>query len=223
MRHSIPLENFPFRSADRKLQIGVRSFMKQHTLSLVVLLVCTCAMADTFSYDDSGWLTGGAQSNGLVTSYGYDAEGNVSSALFSSTDLAPGGGAGNGMADWWENFFFDSTGIDPLERGDDGVPYLMKFALGIDPSLGDGTQLLPFTSLEGGNLSLVFRRSYLATNLVFVVQSSLDLVTWSTLQAETDAVLALPPLVSDADSASYKVSVPFSGDRLFLRLRVSKP
>jgi len=119
----------------------VKSMARIFFASAVASALCVSSNADTFSYDDSGWLTGGAQSNGLVTSYGYDAEGNVTSALFSSTDMAPGGGAGNGMADCWENFFFDSTGIDPLESGDDGVPYLMKFALGIDPSLGDGDKL----------------------------------------------------------------------------------
>jgi hypothetical protein len=179
---------------------------------------------DSFQYDDSGRLYQATQSNGLIHNYSTDDEGNLLSASSSSTDTTGGGGLGNGIADWWENYYFGTSGIDPNAAPlGDGVSNLMKFAMGLDPgrnvALG---QVMPVT-LDGGSLSLVFRVGKDVTNIVYTVQSSTDLVIWTDLAAETDAALAGAPLLGDENSDSYEVSVPIEGDKFFLRLKVSTP
>jgi hypothetical protein len=198
-----------------------------HRKTTFLLLFCASAWGlrgDTFSYDDSGRLSGAIQSNGLVHDYTTDAEGSLLTATTSATDTTAGGGLGNGIADWWENWYFGTTGIDPLGTSGDGVPFLMKFALGVDPSNPNFSGQLPEGVVEGSDMSLVFRKGKAAT-LTYVVQSSTDLVTWTNLTTETTAVLALPPLVglSDQDSDSYKVSVPKPGNKFFMRLKVTNP
>ena len=73
------------------------------------------------------------------------------------------------------------------------------------------------------NMTLVFRKSRAASNLIFLVQSSNDLKTWTDLTDATNAALALPPLLSDDISDSYKVSVPLVGNKQFMRLKVINP
>jgi len=192
-----------------------------------ILLFCASAWmlrGDSFSYDDSGRFSGAVQS-GLVSGYSTDDEANLLTATFSSTDTPAGGGTGpgNGIADWWENYYFGTTGIDPnASLLEDGVSNLMKFALGLDPTQNLVTGQLPGGIVEGSNMSLIFRVGKDATNLVYTVQSSTDLASWTDLTAETEAALALPPLLSDETSDSYKVSIPLSGgNKDFLRLSVT--
>ncbi len=108
-------------------------------------------------------------------------------------------------------------------KAGDGVSNLMKFALGLDPNLPVRSGDIPVGAVEGANMSLVFRKSRAASNLIFLVQSSTDLMQWTDLTAATDAVLALPPLLSDDISDSYKVSIPYVGNKLFMRLKVITP
>ena len=196
------------------------------------------ARADTFSYDAVGRLVKSTESNGKSYDYSYDPAGNL--VLFSPVVVGPvaavagvsrvlgvaaiAGPKGNGIADWWEKKYFGTTGIDPLGKGVDGVPYLMKFALGLDPTLNVAPWQLPEVTVDGSNMSLVFRKSRAASNLVFVVQSSNDLSRpWTDLTKATEAALALPPLSSDDISDSYKVSIPLDGNKQFMRLKVSNP
>jgi hypothetical protein len=182
------------------------------------------ARADTFHYDASGRLEYSVQSNGMTHVFTDDDEGNILDATISASDEAPGGGAGNGIADWWENFYFNQQGIDPGGKDEDGISWLLKFGLGLEPG-ADGSALLPVIEAGSGEASLVFRRSHFADGLDFVVQSSTDLVLWSDLVAETDAVLNGPPLagMSDDLAETFRLTVPYGGDRVFLRLRLLKP
>ena len=198
-------------------------------MKIAVPLFVFCALAgplkgDVFEYDDSGRLCRATQGNGLIHAYTSDPEGSLLAAASSSADTTAVGGAGNGIADWWENFYFDTAGIDPLADAGDGVPVLMKFAMGLDPG-ANSTAKMPSGFVEGGNMSFVFRKGKAAADLGFVVQSSTDLATWTDLAAETAAALAGAPLAGfgDGDSDSYKVSVPKPGGKLFMRLRVFGP
>lgn len=192
---------------------------------LLYLLLLGFARADSFLYDDSGRLLEAVQGNGLVHGYLYDAEGNLLEASFSSTDMTLGGGPGNGMADWWEHFYFDARDIDPLAFGADRVPWLLKFAAGIDPLALEGQPAGAFAEVDGENLSLTFRRARAAMELVFLVQRSEDLVVWTDLTSETAAALAGPPVVglSDEVADAYLVSTPVLGSKMFLRLKVRRP
>ncbi len=190
------------------------------TLSLALMIAgIGTALADSYSYDDSGRLSTASQGNGLVHSYSYDNEGNLLSGSSSGTDSS-----GNGIADWWEIYYFGSTGIDPLAKSADGIPYLLKFALGMDP-WADSVGQLPMISLEGANVSLYFRKARAATNLDYLVQGSPDLLTWTDLTTATDTALSQPPVtgLSDEWIDTYRVSVPQSGNKYFLRLKVSQP
>lgn len=202
-----------------------RTYRRTMRYPVFVFLFCAAAWilrADSFQYDDSGRLFQATQSNGLVHNYTTDDEGSLLTAASSSTDTTAGGGPGNGIPDWWENFYFGTSGIDPKADGGDGVPYLMKFALGLDPTQNVTPGQLPAGIVEGSNMSLIFRVGKDAVNLVYTVQSSPDLMgAWTDLTAETDAALALPPLFSDGTSDSYKVTVPMEGDKFFMRLKVS--
>ena len=198
-------------------------------MKIAVPLFAFCALAgaiqgDVFQYDDSGRLYQATQGNGLIHTYASDPEGSLLAATCSSTDTTAGGGAGNGIADWWENYYFDTAGIDPLAESGDGIPVIMKFALGLDP-WANSTAKMPAGFVEGGNMSFVFRKGKAAAGLGFVVQSSTDLATWTDLAAETAAALAQAPLagLGDGDSDSYKVSVPKPGGKLFMRLEVYSP
>lgn len=199
-------------------------FYRQFPKILLLWASAWTAHADSFQYDNSGRLYQATQSNGLIHNYSTDEEGSLLSASSSSTDTTAGGGLGNGIADWWENFYFGISGLDPNAAPlGDGVSNLMKFAMGLDPTqnitLGE---FMPVT-LEGGNMGLVFRVGKNVTNLVYTVQSSTNLLSWTDLSAETDAVLALPPISSDSTADSYRVSVPMVGNKFFMRLKVTTP
>lgn len=196
--------------------------MKLPIFFLLFSSLACLLQGDSFQYDDSGRLYQATQSNGLIHNYSTDDEGSLLTVSSSSTDTTAGGGLGNGIPDWWENYYFGTAGIDPLASRGDGVSYLMKFALGLDPTQNAATGQLPAGAVEGSNMSLVFRVGKDVTNLVYTVQSSPDLMgAWTDLTAETDAVLALPPLLSDATSDSYKVTVSRAGSKFFMRLKVS--
>lgn len=95
------------------------------------------AGADTFGYDAAGRLEDAAQGHGLLLDYGVDAETNVLSAL---SNEATGD---NGIADWWENFFFGASGINALaSAAGDGVSNLTKFTLGLNPLAGISSPLV---------------------------------------------------------------------------------
>jgi len=178
--------------------------------------------ADSFQYDDSGRLFQATQSNGLIHNYSTDDEGSLLTASSSATDTTAGGGLGNGISDWWESYYFGTSGLDPNASPlGDGVPYLMKFALGLDPTQTLMAGQLPEGVVADGNMSLIFSRSKYATNLFYTVQSSPDLMAWTDLTAETDAAFALPPLFSDETTDTYEVTVPMEGTKFFMRLRVS--
>jgi YD repeat-containing protein len=189
---------------------------------LVFCMAMRSVSADAFNYDATGRLIESVQTNGLVSSFNYDVEGNPLGAQSSSSDTGIAGAPGNGIADWWEAQYFGTFGIDPLGKSGDGMTCLMKFAQGLDPTAITAGQSQTLTS-DGSLLSIFFRKGKASTNLYYVVQSSTDLVDWLDLTAATDAALAQPPLTEDETAWGYKVSVPISGTRKFLRLRVSNP
>lgn len=200
--------------------------MKYSIIAKFIFLFCALAwgmQGDSFQYDDSGRLYQAVQSNGLIHNYATDAEGSILTASFSSTDTTAGGGLGNGIPDWWENYYFGISGIDPHGNSGDGIPNLMKFALGLSPTQTAIFGELPIGSVDGSNMRLTFRKGKAATNLDFLVQSSTDLISWADRTAETDAALAHAPLLSDENSDTYIVSVPMVGNKFFMRLKVLVP
>lgn len=151
---------------------------------LLTVLACGAGAvrADTFVYDAAGRLESATQANGLTHRYSCDAEANLLSVGHSSTDTTDSGGAGNGIPDWWEYFYFGMRGVDPLASpAQDGMSNLLKFALGLNPLVSSSASplSLAFSSFTDGKLYpyVDFVRARDSVAVVFPEQSS-DLVTW---------------------------------------------
>jgi len=106
------------------------------TATLAVFLTTPVVQADTFAYDDAGRLLTSVQSTGLDHAYSYDEEANLLAISHTATDTTSAAGLGNGMPDWWENYYFGATGQNPLSQpAGDGLSALLKFTLGQNPQV----------------------------------------------------------------------------------------
>lgn len=168
----------------------------------------------------------------LVLTVTPSALGNWSFAVSianNDSDEAPYNWSVSGTADketlsaWAASYSL--SGSDALwdaAPGGDGVPNLLKHAMALEP-LSPSAGMLPSVSVENGNLVLSFRKSKTASAMAYMVQSSADLSgVWADETAATAATLAAAPAASDADADVYRVSIPLSGSKLFLRLKVTK-
>ena len=151
---------------------------------MIIALVCaiSSARADTFVYDNANRLSSSTQSNGISYSYSCDEEANLLSAGANGSDTTTSGETANGIPDWWENYYFGTTGIDPLASyANDGISNLMKYALGLNPLVPFSGPLVTAsyqTYTDGKSYPyLTYTCSIGAASLVVLQQSS-DLVTW---------------------------------------------
>jgi len=85
----------------------------------------------------------------------------------------------------WQINEFGANADNPLVAGPsvcaagDGVSNLLKYALGVDP-YDTAAAALPVMALNGGNMTLTYSKAVCTTNILFSVQWSTDLVSWST-------------------------------------------
>ncbi len=111
------------------------------------------------------------------------------------------------------------SGADALLTADpdgDGLNNLMEYALHANPTVSDPS-VLPDLAIEGADLTITYRKNKNATDITYVVQSSVDLVTWS----DQGSGVKLGDL--DAETESWKFSVSTSGQaKLFLRIKFVK-
>ena len=187
------------------------------------------AQADTFNYDDAGHLTSVTQSNGLNQSYSPDPEGNILSASHTST-FTGSGSAGNGIPDWWKNFFFDGTAVDPFGNpSGDGMSNLMKFAIGRDPSVSDSSSALIVTyqTYTDGNIYpyLSYVRSKDASeSLTFLIEQSSDLHSWSDDSPYFEQLGDAQDLGDGTEEISLRCTTPVNtASRLFFRVKITTP
>jgi hypothetical protein len=96
-----------------------------------------------------------------------------------------------------------------VDTDGDGVPLLLEYALGMDPSENsrDG---LPATIRTGTQLQMKYTRS--RTDVVYIAEASTDLRTWTTTGVQISV-----------NGSEVMASVPISGDSRFLRLRATRP
>jgi glycosidase len=127
----------------------------------------------------------------------------------------------------WRQLHFGSPentgqGADETIVANDGIPNLMKYALGINPTT-PGASATPTGTREGGLLKLTFTRRRDATDITYRVEGTSDLTTdWTTLYSSAQTPYegvqneSIPVTVSDN---------PPSGTppKRFMRLKVTRP
>lgn len=127
-----------------------------------------------------------------------------------------GGTAQGAFEAWAAGKGLNGGGAGVFADGDgDGIVNLVEFALNANPAISDGSKQ-PAVVVEGSDLVLRYRKNKGATGLVYTVESSSDLGSWTTEGSgskESDA---------DGETEVWKVAKPV-GTKLFLRLKVSKP
>ena len=126
---------------------------------------------------------------------------------------------------WVVRQFGDPDAVGARRAADedgDGVPNLVEFALGLDPYLADADALVtPFRS-PGGELSLVYFRSYLSEDYQVVPEVSSDLVSWQSGPAFVSEIV----LTATDQGEWIQASDLFAYDGVtprFIRLRVDSP
>ena len=106
---------------------------------------------------------------------------------------------------------------DPLGDLDaDGTSNLGEYAQQLDPAASDVSQV-PQVSREENALTLTYRKRTTATDLQYGVESSQDLASWGPADAQEQVV------ATEGTVQTIKASVPITGERLFLRLRITRP
>lgn len=121
----------------------------------------------------------------------------------------------------WRQQYFGSTlnsgdAADSANPSKDGVPNLLKFATGQDPTTSD--KMPGAMTLSGGNIVFTYPRNKSAVGEVtFTVEWSDDLSAWS-----TDSVTGTL-VVDQGATENVSVTIPkSSGARRFVRLKVSR-
>ena len=97
----------------------------------------------------------------------------------------------------------------------DGIVNLVKFALGLNPTVNVSTGL-PTLAQENGQYVFRFTRPLLLSGITYTVETSTDLVNW------TDT-LATSVESSTTTTETLFATLPFTGPKLFVRLQVTQP
>ena len=132
----------------------------------------------------------------------------------------------------WRDAYFSlpdgGTNANATDDPDkDGLPNLLEYALGGNPTLPSSV-VLPAPSQSGGHPILSFTRNLNATDLTFVVQSSNNLINWTTIATKagaSDWTKASGVTVSDPNTGPVSVidsAVVTTGGGRFLRLSVTQ-
>ena len=176
------------------------------------------------------YLTAGQ--HGLIVEGQYTSNQDYgdNSCGFTSVTLVPG--SENYIA--WEAQYFSAaqqadasiSGATAIPQGD-GVPNLLKYVFNIDPArpvTAADRAALPTVGTANSNgtryLTLTYRRYALLTGVSVNVQTSTDLVTWTTVASPTVLASGSDPATGDPIT---QVGAPFSGNREFIRLSVAQP
>jgi hypothetical protein len=132
-------------------------------------------------------------------------------------------------ADSWRTQHFGSTnnsgmGADTNAPAGDGVPNLVKYALGMDPMV-PATQGMPEMKMTNSRLALTFNRQKSATDVVYEVQAAGDLfgfsnatVLWSSASNGYGGGTNPSQAVTVQDTVDAAAT-----NRRFMRLQISRP
>lgn len=164
---------------------------------------------------ESGWPLSAAASDFSLNRDGDLSFGSAAASWLNAA-ASPGAPPTATPPGAFENWALENnlTGGPTGDSDLDGVPNLVEYALGLNPT-ADDSDLLPRPVFSGGNVTLTFPKVASRTDASVIVQMSTDLTNWSTL---ADA------LTSTADGIETRaVTMPLSPDlRKFLRLKVTR-
>ncbi len=178
----------------------------------------------------SVYLTAGQHGLIVEGQYASNQDYDDNSCGFTSVTLIPGSESYTA----WEAQYFSATqqsatatsGPAAVPQGD-GVPNLLKYVFNIDPArpmTAADRAALPAAGLASSNgtryLTLTYRRYALLTGVTVTVQTSPDLVTWTTATNPTVLASGSDPATGDP---IMEVGVPLTGSRGFIRLNVTQP
>ena len=116
--------------------------------------------------------------------------------------------------EWFGTIANTGSAADTADPAGDGILNLLKRAFNLNPLLAETTGI-PFGTLNGGVFTLTYQQSLAATDLNFLVESSPDLVNWTTTHV-TDVVVS-----SNGGTAIHNASIPVAGNTQFLRVLVT--
>ncbi len=136
------------------------------------------------------------------------------SALYNSTDQS---------AEAWYRRYFGDAAINWGADGDDGETLLGEYAFGAQPFIADPESVEIQPEIVGDHLRVHYHRRTPGTSeLVYQVQGSPDMKTWSTLAGSEISVVASG--IAGFDEVIYEANSLVSGmSPLFVRLVASAP
>ena len=121
----------------------------------------------------------------------------------------------------WLGTYFGANTTNPLIAGDtaspagDGIPNLMKYALGLNPYLSGATGL-PILSTTNGYLMLTYSKVKSATDITYQPIWSIDLLNWS------GTGITQSVLFDNGTIQQIQAQVPDTNDkRMFIKLQVT--
>ncbi len=118
----------------------------------------------------------------------------------------------------WRQQWFGTTAntgnaADTANPANDGILNILKRAFNLNPLVA-ATNDVPYGTVNGNTFTMTYRKSLAATDLIFHVQSSSDLVKWST-NGINDSVVS-----SDGVIEIHAASVPVANTAQFMRLQL---
>ena len=143
------------------------------------------------------------------------------------------GSSGTTYSAWVARYFTVAEQSDAAISGPgatpagDGISNLLKYALGLAPKL-NGVAGLPRAGTVGvgtqSYLCLSYTRALAASELVYSVEASADLLTWSAGSDVTATVSTTPSADGTTQSVTVRdLTAQSTSTRRFLRLKVSQP
>jgi hypothetical protein len=126
-------------------------------------------------------------------------------------------------AGYWREQYFGTTAntgtaADGAAPAGDGIINMLKRFLGLNPLVSYPQSVLPAGAMEGTNFTMSYTHSLLATDLLYQVWWSPDLLSWQTNDITDNSVS------TNGDTELRAGSVPATtADPLFLRLRMTSP
>jgi hypothetical protein len=133
----------------------------------------------------------------------------------------------------WQNTEFGANASNPAIAGEtanpagDGPSNLMKYALGMNPNV-NSLSGLPLVTNSGSGLQMQFMRNLSATDVSYLVQTSDNLQTWTSVATLSPGA---PNWTTDGSTVADDygevtitgIAAPPGGDEQFIRLMITQP